>query len=234
VALLGDYFSREGRERRAVLRVLRSLHRSKAPFRMEIERASLHFYSMLSLRTRVLIVAKPMAISNEIRRGGRVRLRVPDEPDQEVGMEVISADHRLLSGNRVFLCDIPTHFIKSPPRTEDRFSTVRFRELSLFVRNVRRSFRIINLSTGGCRIFSDGEPQDLLKELGREMGPARIAFGRKLAIELDAVVPRYYNHTTVGLQMHLTDSGRSHRFLSAFMRKLETVEMQRLRVESLG
>jgi len=230
---LRGYFSEKGREKRAVLRVMTNLHRDKTPFRMEVERFGLHFYSMLSLRRQVVVVAKPEAIGKFIRRGVRVRLRVPQKDRLEIGMEVISPDFRLLSGNRVFLCDIPSAFIVGAPRLADRFNTAQFKELRLFLRGIQKTFRIINMSTGGCRIYSEEKPDPEVFDPGYDLGPAKMGFGSKLALELDTVIPRYCNSSSVGLEIRISRRPRSLDFLKNFMRKLEFSEMERLRVEPL-
>ena len=216
-------------EERTVSRVLERLAASKLPIRLEVEEANIHFYSVFSIRRGLVVLAKPGGLQKELKREGFVRFRVPDMEGKEIRLSIAVPHFNLLSGNYVFLCEIPKKFAEPSRRSNDRFNTRRFNNLKLTIPALLREFRIIDISMEGCKIFiGNGSDPTIAFSMGKPYTPAKITVGAKVEIQLDAVIHRSRYDKTVGIQFQLNGSQEARKYLSHFIKSLESSEQERL------
>jgi len=224
-------------QERELRNLLQSLHQDKTPIRLEIEEANVHFYTVLSVRRNMVVVAKPPGLQKELKRDGFVRFRVPGDSGKEVRLTVAVPHFNLLSGSYVFLCDIPKEFAEPSRRSNDRFNTSRFKNLVLAFPSLRRQYRIVDISLEGCKVYVGGNGNGGDEEkngfsLGEVLNHAKITVGSKVEIDLEAVVPRSEFGGTVGIQFQIAQGSESRKYLSHFIKSLESSEQQRLHAEA--
>ena len=216
-------------EERTIEKVLSRLASAKTPIRLEVEEANIHFYSVLSIRRGLVVLAKPGGLQKELKREGFVRFRVPDVEGKELRLPIAVPHFNLLSGSYVFLCDVPKTFAEPSRRTSDRFNTRRFSNLKLTIPALVREYRIIDISLEGCKIFTGGNEDPTMPfSMGETLSPAKITVGQKVEIDLNSVVPRSQTGKTVGIQFQMNGNDDSRKYLSHFIKSLESSEQERL------
>lgn len=220
------------KEEREILSQLRHLESDKTPLRLEIEAASVRFYSVLSLKRGMVIIAKPPGLREGIIKGGFVRFRLPEEQARELRLEVAVPHFNLISGSYVFLCKIPKKFAESSARSTERYNTSRFNNLFLSVGDLKGRYRIIDISKGGCKVFLEDPKLAGLFKMGVELTPASINVGGKVKIDLLSVVARSHHQTQMGFQLIVDPDGPSGKYLVHFLKSLETAENSRMQGEA--
>lgn len=218
---------------RQVLQVLQNAEKNKSPIRIEIENSGMRFFSILTLKRGLVVIAKPPGVKTEIARNGYVRFKNPEDENQEVRLQVTVPHFNLLSGSYVFLCQIPKEFAETSKRNADRYNTSRFNNLHLYIPTKKGQYRIIDISMYGCKVFLDRVALNNKFEVGTKLSPATISIGGKVDIDLDSVVPRSQHKNTVGFQLVVGGDGSSGKYLSHFLTSLETAESTRLRADSV-
>ncbi len=231
--MLSNLLKLPGSEEREVNKVLRQAEKYKTPVRIEIENSNVRFYSILSIKRGLVVVAKPPGLKGGVSREGFVRFRVPDSEDKEIRMEVTVPHFNLLSGGYVFLCRLPKEFAESSKRNSERYNTSRFNNLHLFIPEMKVRYRIIDISSTGCKVFTEKSNPKSLFEVGKPLSPASISVGDKVEIDLASAIPRSHHRNTVGFELRVDGGGSSGKYLSHFLKSLETAETTRLRVDSV-
>lgn len=219
------------RPERAVLQALSQLERDKIPIRVEIENNNTRFYSILSLKRGLVVVAKPPGLKGGLDREGYVRFKVPNSDGKELRMQITVPHFNLLSGGYVFLCSVPKEFADSSQRGAERYNTGRFNNLFLFLPSIKGHYRITDISETGCKVFMDSTAMRDVLEMGKPISPASIAVGNKVDIELQSATPRSRVKSTVGFELKVDGDGPSNKYLAHFLKSLEASEATRLKAD---
>ena len=213
---------------REVSRILRRLEANKTPVRVEIENSNTRFYSIISIKRGLVVVAKPPGLESGLQREGFVRFKIPDEDGRELRMQVSVPHFNLLSGGYVFLCSVPRKFAESSLRGAERYNTTRFKNLALFLPELKGYFRIIDISKTGCKVFADQSMATPGLETGSPISPASITVGNKVNIDLHSVTLRSRIKNTMGFELRVGDDGSSTKYFEHFLKSLEAAESKRL------
>jgi len=233
MALLGGWLSASSREERAVLRALAELSDRKMPVRLESEHTGISFFTVVSLRRNGVLVARPRTLRGGLPKDSIVRLTLTNSGRKQVRMPVLVPQVKLpMTVKYACICGVPQTFEGVCKRGADRFSTTRFRNLHLHIPSVEKTFRVLDLSTSGMRIFTGTEGSLMLFEPDGELAPARLRVGERATIELQSLVPRAHVGNTVGLSMQVRRDGASERYLMNLLNRLQEQELQRLRIDT--
>jgi hypothetical protein len=233
MALLSGWLSSASREERAVHRALAELSEHKMPVRLEAEQTGVSFFTVISLRRNGLLVARPRSLRGGLAKDSYVRLTLTNQGRKQVRTPVLVPQVKLpMSMKYGCICAVPQVFAGVCKRKADRFNTTRFRNLHLQLPEVNKSFRVVDLSASGLRIFTGTEGGLLLFEEGSELAPARMRVGERAAIELQSLVPRSHAGNTVGLSLQVRRDGVSERYLMNLLNRLQEHELRRLQIET--
>ena len=205
MAKLSNLLKMSAKPERRIMQILGRLEHQKNPIRIEIENSNTRFYSILSIKRGLVVVAKPPGLRAGLEREGFVRFKVPDEDGKELRMQVTVPHFNLLSGGYVFLCSIPKEFAESSQRGEERYNTSRFKNLFLFLPTVKGHFRIIDISRSGCKVFANQSVSFPGLEMGNPIAPASITVGNKVDIDLKSATLRARIKNTMGFQLIVGD-----------------------------
>lgn len=216
-----------GREDKEILARLNLLDRRHLPVRMEIENSSIHFSTRISVKSSAVVVAKPLNLRDSLRKGGVVRLQLPEDVGREVRMEVLTPHFNLTNGNPVFLCRIPTEYAQANQRAAVRFNTSRFSNVVLAFDGHAERCRIVDISMGGCKVFVTSKEAKERLTVGVPLQGYRIELGDKVTVPLKQLVPRSLRGQAVGCQFEVSDEGRGRSFLTHLLKTLERTELER-------
>ena len=219
-------------EVKEVLAEIRRIDRLKTPILMEIEQSHVHFRSVLAVKKGVVVVAKPDGLTSHLKKDNVVRFAVPGEEGRDLRLEVISPHFNLTSGNSVFLCKIPEQFAEGAKRKAVRFNTSRFKNLQMFLPSLETQFRIVDLSSHGCKIYVTNINVEAVFPLGVPISPARINIS-KFSTDLDAVIPRVHVSKAVGFEMTYPPGGAARKYVEHLLTSLLKSEEPRLSSDAL-
>lgn len=227
-------FKRSRGETRAVEAALARIDRRQMTVRLELERSLIRFNSRLSVKRSAVVVAKPPALApQQPPAGSYIRFKVPDDPKQEIRLEVATAHFNLTNNQPVFLCKLPLGFCSPSQRKADRFDTSRFRNLALELPGHPERFRVLDISQQGCRILTPyPHPRERIPA-GKQIGEAALHLGRNVRVQLATVTPRTYDGKAVGCSFALDPNGDNRKLLLHLLRSLETAQHNALRAEAL-
>jgi len=224
-----NLLSSQGREDKEILGALTTLDKDRVPVRMEIENTSIHFKTRISVKSATVIVAKPLNLKEGLAKGGTVRFKLPESEGRELRMEVLTPHFNLTNGNPVFLCKIPTGYAQSNMRGSLRFNTSRFTNVALLLSDSPVRYRIVDLSSGGCKIYLSSKEDKQRFAVGVPVHGARIDLGSKAAVHLKALVPRNLRGQAMGCQFEVSGEGVSGKYLEHLLQSLEKAELERYR-----
>jgi hypothetical protein len=159
-----------------------------------------------------------------------VRLRVPGRKGRDLRLEVLNPDYRLPNGRAFFLCGVPKQFAGNSPRSSERYSTARFKNLELVLPAVGGQYRVLDISMKGCRIDAGGERLETIWTPGAAVSPATVQVGSGIRIDLEGVVPRSIQGGTVGLEFQFPQDGKSVDHMGKLIRWLDKWEDRQSRV----
>lgn len=213
---------------REIQSILQGLERNKTPLRIEIENTNTRFFSVLSIKRGLIVVAKPPGLKDGVTRGGYVRFKVPKADGKELRMEVTVPHFNLLSGNYVFLCKLPTVFAESSQRKHERYNTSRFKNLHLVLPGPQFRFRIVDISREGCKTVTQNVQFEGRLQMGSPYSPATISVGGKVEIGLGAATPRSHHQAMLGFEFNLDSTETSPKYLAHFLQSLEKEESSRM------
>lgn len=234
MALLRGWLSSQKREERAVLRALADLSDRRIPVRLESESTGVNFFTIVSLRKNGLLVATPRSLRGGLRKGAMVRLTLTNHGRKQVRVPVLVPHVKLpMSVKHACICGLPDAFSGVCQRGADRFSTTRYKNLLLQLPDQQKSFRLVDLSATGMRIFTGEQSGLMLFQDETPVAPARLRVGQRAVIELEHVAPRYQTDNTVGLAMEVKRDGPSGRFLVNLLNRLQEQELARLRIDTV-
>ncbi len=217
-----------------VAKVLSSLERNRTPVRVEIEKTHIRFNTVVSVKRGTVIVAKPMGLGDSLKKGSTVRFAVPGEDGRNVRLEVLTPHFNLTSGGIVFLCKMPTAFAEGYGRASERYNTTRFNNLVLKFAGVAEGpFRVLDLSSGGCKFHCAQAPHLKLFPLGKAVPQGLISLGDRVSVELDRVIPRAHLGPAVGCQFHVSTQGSHAKYLQHLLVSLEKAESERFRAAAM-
>lgn len=233
MALLGGWLSAASREERAVLRALDDLAVRKLPVRLESEETGVSFFTILSLRRNGLLIARPRTLRGGLPKDSYVRITLPNQGRRQIRVPVLVPHVKLpMSMKYACICGVPTAFAGVCKRHTDRFSTARFKNLHLQLLRHQKSFRVVDLSVGGVRVFAGTESSNLAFDPDMDLAPARLRVGDRVSIELESLLPRAHVGNMVGLSMRVRNDGLSGRFLLNLLNRLQEQELLRLKIDT--
>ncbi len=233
MALLGGLLSSQGRETRAVARALADLGERKTPVRVEVEGTGTSFFTVLSLRKNGLLLARPRTLAGGMAKGLCVRLTLPNHQRRQVRTEVLVPNVQLpMTLKHAMICSVPTAFSGQCQRSADRFDTSRFKNLTLHLADWQQTFRVIDLSATGLRIFTGTDGEAYAFEAGNALGAGTLCVGRGIRIELGDITTRSRAGNTVGLSMAVQRAGDSQKYLLNLLNRLQETELKRIRIDT--
>jgi hypothetical protein len=229
MAKLTSLIGLPGGAKRQLNSTLAGLERSKTPLRFEIENTNTRFFSVVSVRRGMVVVAKPPGLKEGITRESFVRFKVPGKEGKEVRLEVTVPHFNLMSGSYVFLCKMPAAFADSAKRKYERYNTSRFSNLHLVLPEPQFRLRIIDISEHGCKTYTQSIKFNGRLQLGSPYHPATISVGGRVDIDLDAAIPRSQQKSTLGFEFKVHPDGTSGKYLAHFLQSLEKGETEKMR-----
>jgi hypothetical protein len=233
MALLGGLLSSAHREERAVMRALAELSDRKMPLRLESEQSGVSFFTVISLRRNAVVVARPRSLRGGLAKESFVRLTLPNSGRKQVRLPVLVPHVKLpMTVKHACICGVPSAFSGVCRRAAERFSTTRFRNLHLQLPEQQKTFRVVDLSTSGVRIYAGAETSLMLFAPGSELAPARLRIGERVTIEMASLVARAAGGGTVGLELRVQRDGASERHLMNLLNRLQEQELHRLHIDT--
>jgi hypothetical protein len=229
MAIWNDILRGFGGSAKELLEELGRLEANRAVIRVEIEGNAVHFNSRLSVKKDTVVIAKPMGLREGLESGGYVRFRLPESPNREVRLEVLTPHFNLASGNAVFLCRLPTQGPAAAKRKADRYNVSHFANVQLVIASRAREFRVVDVSLSGCKVLTTPLEAQTYFPLNRELGLVHIQVGSKAKVELNAVIARSHLGSSVGCEFSVKGEGPSQVYLSHLIKSLEKAETERLR-----
>lgn len=231
MAILANLLRIPVKPSREIERLLGGLEGSRTPIRVEIENSNTRFYSILSIKRGLVVVAKPPGLTAGLARDGFVRFKLPGDDGRDLRMQITVPHFNLLSGGYVFLCAMPKEFAETSLRGAERYNTSRFKNLFLFLPKIKGHYRIIDISNSGCKVFMDKSLSAPGLEVGNPISPASITVGNKVDIELKAATLRSRIKSTLGFQLEVESGPTAGKYLNHFLKSLEAAETKRLNTE---
>ncbi len=217
-----------------VTKALATLERNHTPVRAEIERTQIRFNTVVSVKRGMVIVAKPVGLGDSLKTGSTVRFTVPGGDGRIVRLDVTTPNFNLTSGGIVFLCKMPTAFAEGYGRASERYNTTRFNNLVIKFANVAEGpFRILDLSSGGCKFHCVQAPHLKLFPLGKAIPQGLISLGDRVSVELDRVIPRVHVGPAVGCEFRVSTKGSDAKYLQHLLVSLEKAESERFRAGAM-
>lgn len=233
MALLGGWLSAASREQRAVLRALENLTNSKSPVRLESETTGVSFFTVVALRPNGLLIARPRSLRGGLPKDSFVRITLPNHGRKQIRVPILIPQVKLRMTMRyACICGIPTAFSGVCKRHTDRFNTTKFKNLHLQVPQFSSSFRVVDISVGGLRVFAGDDGERLAEDPEANLAPARIRVGERVSVELENLMVRSHVGNTVGFSMTVRNDGYSGRFLLNLLNKLQEQEILRLKMDT--
>ena len=216
----------------SVPRTLKRLEEERTPIRVEVENTEFSFYTVLSVRPEVVVVARPSDLDPKILvRGGLLRFVVPDGSRNVVRLLVRNPNFERERGANVILCEIPEEFAEKSKRGENRFNTSRFKNLRLLIPQIDAEFRIVDISPSGCKTYvQDMEDWDLVT-MGVPMRFTKISAGDKVQIEIAILTPRLVTPPVVSFEWNISPQGAAAGLLRHLIDSLHSKELGRLRIK---
>ncbi|HEX9841242.1 MAG TPA: hypothetical protein VGC20_00775 [bacterium] len=234
MALFGGRFSAANRAQRAVVRALTELSDQQTPVHLVSEQTGASFYTLLSLHKTALVVARPRAVPGGLAKGSQVVLTLPNRQRQQVRMPVIAPKVKLpFSMRYACVCALPQEFSGQCRRGSDRINTKRYGNLRLHLPEQGRSYRVLDISNTGLRVYlTEDEAGLMLFEEGMEVAPSHLQVGKRVQIQLERLLPRAKAANWVGLEMRVAPDGTSERFLLNLLNKLRDAELNALAIDA--
>jgi hypothetical protein len=208
------------------------LERQRTPVRIEIENTRIRFNTIISIKRGMVVIAKPGGVSQELKTGGSVRMKIPEADAREIRLEIITPNFNLTNGASVFLCKIPTQFAGGARRSTERYDTSRFNNLKLGLGKVEQQFKLVDISLGGCRVKTGSGVAKKLFPIGKEILSASILLGANVSVALSTIVPRMHSDSGVGLQYQVSPDGNHMKYLQHLLLSLAKTEDERMKSAS--
>jgi hypothetical protein len=226
---LKDIFQGFGGSAKELAEVLARLDSGKVPVRVEIENTQTRFESRLMIKKESVVILKPAGLKDELEAGSHIRFKVPDNPAQEVRLEVTTPHLNLASGHAVFLCKMPTAALRPAKRRTERYNVTRFKNVLLVLAKRGRHFRVVDVSLNGCKVSTTPAEAHAYFPLGEELDFVQITLGTKTKVDLERVIPRAHLGQTVGCEFEVSAEGASKGYLDQLIETLEKAETRNLR-----
>ncbi|MBI3993487.1 MAG: hypothetical protein HY342_09450 [Candidatus Lambdaproteobacteria bacterium] len=215
---------------KAVEKALMALEQSRATVRVEIEKTRIRFNTVLSVRKSAVVVAKPEGLGRSLQVGSTIRFTLPDESGRNLRLEVSTPNFNLSNGSSVFLCKMPKKFAEGAVRMAVRFDTTRFNNLLLTVKDKGgEGFRILDLSSGGCKFQCPGTPTLKSFPVGKKVLGGAIQLGDRVNVELEHFIPRAHMGSAVGCEFKISLEGPNAKYLQHLLISLEKSERERFK-----
>lgn len=231
-SLLGIFGIGDRLQKKAVHGILNQLDRKKASIRMEIEKVNIRFTTMIAFKHNSVVVAKPPALDNVLKVGQFVRFKVPGQEQQAIRMVISTPNLNLKNGSPVFLCTPPNEFAESAHRANERFDTRRFNNIQLRISGFAEGFRILDLSTEGCRIHTSFTNSVKVLPKGKTINDAWIQMGNKARVELINITPRTHHEQAVGMEFSVKSGEKDLKLMTHLVALLDKQQKESIRAES--
>lgn len=229
MALFKNILGAQSKEDKEVLSSLNILDRHKVPIRLEIENTTIHFKTLLSMKSGTVVVAKPLALYEGLSKGGTVRFKIPDSEGKEIRMEIVTTHFNLTNGNPVFLCKVPSGFAESKDRGALRYNMSNYSNVQLLLDNHKDGFRIVDLSTSGCKIYIPSKEALDLFPIGEGLENVKINIGNRVQVNLTTITPRNHRAMAVGCSLEVMKEGNSRKYLQHLINSMEKTASKRYR-----
>lgn len=229
MAIWSDILRGFGGSAKELLDVLGRLESERSVIRVEIEGSAVHFNSRLSVKKDTVVIAKPIGLRDGLESGGYIRFKLPENPDREVRLEILTPHFNLSSGNAVFLCRLPTQGPAPAKRKSDRYNVSHFANVQLVISGRAREFRVVDVSLTGCKVLTTPLEAQTYFPLHRELGQVFIQVGSKAKVELSGITARSHLGASVGCEFTVKGDGPSQVYLTHLIKSLEKAESERLR-----
>jgi len=204
---------------------LTMLQRSRTPVQVEIERSLLRFKSLLTLRDKAVVIAKPPEFQDALKYGDHVRIRWSGGGRHEMRLEVALPHVNLPNGYAGFICKV-LEGAAQPRRDHERYDVSRFSNLRIELGG--GLFRVLDLSLTGCRLALAGNTSRIRIAEGHELVQAELLVGAGAKVELEHFVPRYEGNGFVCCQFGVKQDGKSPRVLAQVIHSVEEKQVELL------
>jgi hypothetical protein len=203
---------------------LMRLDAEMAPIRVEIENTHTRFESRLTIKRESVVVFKPSGLRDQLQAGSFVRFRLPHDMSREVRLEVATPHVNLASGTSLFLCKMPTTGLQPAKRNAERYNVTKFKNVLLTLGKRGRSFRVVDVSLSGCKVFSTQAEANSYFPIGKELEFVQLSLGQKVKVDLERLVPRAHLRQTVGCEFEISGEGPSKVHMQSLIKSLEKFE----------
>jgi len=234
MGLFGFFSARKIQEDPNVIRLLQRLEQNNTQFQVEIESTLLRFGTMLLNRGGGVVLARPRAISNHLKKGSFIRFNNPFSQNEVVRMEILVPAFNLTNGTPALICKRPDKILALlQQRSNNRYNTSRFSNLKLYIPGNNFLCRIVDLSYTGCKaiIPSENFAQDF--PLNEPLSGCELKLGSKVSIPLHAVTPKSHHRNAIGFEFTTVADHLSSNYLSHLITSLERKEAYLLKAERL-
>lgn len=208
---------------------LKRLAREKRPVQVQLEHLGVSFQSVLAVKGRSVVIARPRRLGHALKPGHWLRVYDPDLPDAGLRMPIVHASFLLTNGNTVIVADADAELAGPNQRRLPRYDTSRLESLFLTLPAQQRRFRVLDLSQAGCRVaVGDANALPVLPP-DEPVSPAAL-LARSTRIDLHHVVARTHSTGIVGCAFRAAEDGRAGLLLGQLLEKLAADAAKRLKV----
>jgi hypothetical protein len=204
---------------------LTMLHRSHTPVLVEIERSLLRFKSLLTLKDKAVVIAKPAEFQDALTSGDHVRIRWSGAGRHEMRLEVVLPHINLPNGHAGFVCRVHDG-VAQPRRNHERFDVSRFSNLKLTVGGGQ--FRVLDLCISGCRLARAGNTSPIRIAPGHELPQAALLVGSGAKVALAHLIPRSEGSGFICCEFEVMQDGKSPQILQKVIHSVEEKQIELL------
>ncbi len=202
---------------------LNLLHRNRTPVLVEIERSLLRFKSLLTLRDKAVVIAKPAEYQDALKTGDHVRIRWSGAERHEMRLEVVHPHVNLPNGHAGFVCRVHEP-ITQPRRNHERYDVSRFSNLTAEIGGGQ--FRLLDLCESGCRLALAGNTSQIRIAQGHEMHQATLWVGSGAKVELSRLMPLSEGSGFIGCAFEVKQDGKSPQVLAQVIHSVEEKQVE--------
>lgn len=224
----------KGRDRKKIFRGLKKMGKERKMLHLEVEYLNIRFQSMVAVRRGSVVLGHPMGVKGAVKKGASLRFVLPGTKGREVRMKVTMPQFRLHNGSLAMLCEIPTEFIPQSRRSNKRYNTRFFSNISLVFPGRKKLLRIVDFSAEGCKVYT--KDLDIMEALtiGVSEPDAVIIVGKQFRIHFRGMVPRMIGENQVGFEFRAPRDDLEEQKLNSLMESLEKSEQKKYRTAAIA
>jgi hypothetical protein len=199
---------------------------TKTSVQVEVENTLIRFNSLVSVsHNGTVMLSKPFMLGGRLIAGNFVRVRLPGTQRAELRLEVQVSHFNLPSGKVAFLCKGPAQLIKCR-RKAQRHYTARYTNVRLVMGG--DTYRLVDLSTGGFKVFLNDTQSPVLFPIGEELKSCQLILSPEKRVDLLRVVPRNHQRCFVGCEYEINFNFKSQRNYQDLMGIITRMEPARI------